>query len=100
MSWPLLEVKDNSGFATIRLTIGHPPGSTFRVGYHVIKYDAQDSAGNKAYPCVFTVKIEGKNISIYCVSTIIVLCSKNDSPKRMDNTNTPTEMFYISLEGK
>ncbi|XP_041371080.1 sushi, von Willebrand factor type A, EGF and pentraxin domain-containing protein 1-like [Gigantopelta aegis] len=58
ISWPPLKVQDNSGSASIHQTIGKPSGSSFSVGYHVIKYDAQDLAGNKAYPCVFTVKVE------------------------------------------
>ena len=72
VSWPPLEVEDNSDNATTRLTIGQPPGSTFSVGYHVIKYDAQDFAGNKAYPCVFTVKVDRKEyFYLLCFNSLI-----------------------------
>ncbi|XP_041371187.1 uncharacterized protein LOC121384729 [Gigantopelta aegis] len=66
ISWPALKVEDNSDSTSLHQTIGKPPGSSFSVGYHVIKYDAQDLAGNKAYPCVFTVKVE----AVFCLHPV------------------------------
>ena len=81
MSWPPLEIQDNSVNVTTSLAIGHPPGSTFRVGYHVIKYDAQDSMGNKAYPCAFTVKVEGKKyLCLLFFKAIMVLYVQKTEP--------------------
>ena len=55
--WPTPTFEDNSG-QPVTLFTESVQGSGFRVGRHVIKYQATDQSGNKAY-CNFTVVVKG-----------------------------------------
>ncbi|XP_041477909.1 sushi, von Willebrand factor type A, EGF and pentraxin domain-containing protein 1-like [Lytechinus variegatus] len=63
VSWRTPTATDNRGHASVSLTSGSGPGSTFSPGSHSIRYTARDSAGNQATCTVsFTV------IVIRCLS--------------------------------
>ncbi|XP_072020353.1 E-selectin-like [Amphiura filiformis] len=58
VSWNSPQVSDNSGSNNVNLrrVSDQAPGSSFPEGRHVIKYEAEDTAGNKA-SCEFTVTV-------------------------------------------
>jgi hypothetical protein len=62
VNWTAPTATDNLDTSvTVSLTTGSAPGSIFYESLvpYTIRYDAQDSAGNAALPCIFTIIISG-----------------------------------------
>ena len=59
VNWTEPTAQDNSGSVTIRQSDGPPRLSDFAIGFHTIRYVAEDDNGNESPECVFFVQVYG-----------------------------------------
>ncbi|XP_046571048.1 hyalin-like [Haliotis rubra] len=59
ITWSEVKAMDSpkGDLVNVTLTSSLRPGSAYPAGNYSVRYDAKDDAGNKAYPCSFTVSI-------------------------------------------